>query len=46
MKTGYEIKMIETKVDVILDFFMIEKHNSTMKKIRVTFLYSNILEIK
>ena len=32
MKTGYEIKMIEIQSDVIRDFSIIEKHNSTMKK--------------
>ena len=32
MKTGYEIKMIEIQSDIIQDFSIIEKHNSTMKK--------------
>ena len=32
-KTGFEIKMIETQIDVIREKYFIEKHNITMKKI-------------
>ena len=44
MKTGCEIKMIETKIDVIWKSDFTEKHNSTMKKNRVLVWYRNTMD--